>query len=121
MRGKGMNYFNGKIIVITGAASGIGRATAKHLDSLGASIILIDRQEEQLHAVQSELQNSSVCCVMDLMDVEGIEAKIKPIVKGFGPVSGFVHCAGISDNRPLSMFKYTALHRVMQINFYSFL
>lgn len=115
-----MDFFCGKIVLITGAASGIGRATAKHLDSLGAKIILVDRQEEQLKDVQEELINPSFCCVMDLMDVERIESKIKPIIKDFGAVSGFVHCAGISDNRPLSLFKFEALHRVMMINFYSF-
>ncbi len=115
-----MSFFEDKVVLVTGAASGIGRATAKHLDSLGAKVILVDRQEEQLKEVQSELINPSICCVMDLMDVEGIEAKIKPIVNEFGALSGLVHCAGISDNRPLAMFKFSALHRVMMINFYSF-
>ena len=115
-----MGFFENKTVLVTGAASGIGRATAKHLDSLGAKIILVDRQEEQLKEVQAELTNPSVCCVMDLMDVEGIEEKVKPIVKEFGAISGLVHCAGISDNRPLALFKFSALHRVMMINFYSF-
>ena len=115
-----MGYFEGKNVLVTGAASGIGRATARRLDSLGARVILVDRQEEQLKEVQAGLKNPSVCCVMDLMDVEGIEAKIKPVVKEFGALSGFVHCAGIADNRPLSLFKFPALHRVMLINFYSF-
>ena len=115
-----MGYFEGKKVLVTGAASGIGRATAQRLDSLGACLVLVDRQEEQLKQVQAGLKNPSVCCVIDLMDVEGIEAKIKPIIKEFGALSGLVHCAGIVDNRPLSLFKFQALHRVMLINFYSF-
>lgn len=112
--------FNQKKILITGAASGIGRVTAKHMDSLGANIILLDRQEDQLKEVSSELTHPSVCCVMDLQDVEGIEENIKPVVKEFGTLSGLVHCAGISDNRPLAMFKFPAVHRLMMINFFSF-
>ena len=56
----------------------------------------------------------------DLIAVEEIEGKIKELLKETGPLDGLVHCAGISDNRPLSMFKYESLHRVMLINFYSF-
>ena len=115
-----MSYFEGKNVLVTGAASGIGRATAKRLDSLGAKLILVDRQEEQLKEVQASLSNPSACCIMDLMNVEGIEDTIKPVIKEFGAISGLVHCAGISDNRPLSLFKFSALHRVMLINFYSF-
>ena len=48
-----MGEFNGKVVLITGAASGIGRSTAKYLDSLGAKLILVDRQEEQLKEVQT--------------------------------------------------------------------
>ena len=115
-----MSYFDGKVILITGASSGIGRTTAKHLDSLGAKLILIGRNEEQLIITQKLLRNESVICAVDLMDVEKIEDIIKPLVKNTGVLSGFVHCAGISDNRPLSMFKYANLHRVMLVNFYSF-
>ena len=115
-----MGFFEKKAVLITGAASGIGRATARYLDSLGAELILVDRAEEQLKEVQTSLKNRSECLVLDLINVEAIEETVKPVVKAFGPLSGFVHCAGISDNRPLSLFKYEALHRVMLINFYSF-
>lgn len=115
-----MNNFIGKTILITGASSGIGRATAVYLDSLGARQILVGRNEEQLRITQSYLKNDSVLCVMDLSDIMIIESTIKSVIKKFGFLSGLVHCAGISDNRPLSMFKYDNLHKVMLTNFYSF-
>ena len=115
-----MGFFDGKAILVTGASSGIGKTTAQYLDSLGSKLILIGRNEEQLIDTQKSLKNESIICVMDLMNIETIEEKIKPIVVNFGALSGFVHCAGISENRPLSMFKYTNLHRVMLVNFYSF-
>lgn len=115
-----MGYFEKKAVLITGAASGIGRATAQYLDSLGAELVLVDRAEEQLKEVQATLKNRSTTLVLDLVNVEQIESIVKPVVKEFGALSGFVHCAGISDNRPLSLFKFEALHRVMMINFYSF-
>ena len=111
----------GKRILVTGAASGIGRATSVLLDSLGAQVLLLDRNEEALIQTKESLKNAeSKCCVLDLIAIEEIEGKIKELLKETGPLDGFVHCAGISDNRPLSMFKYESLHRVMLINFYSF-
>jgi len=115
-----MSNFIGKTILITGASSGIGRATAVYLDSLGARHILIGRSEEQLRITQSSLKNESVLCTMDLSDVESIESKIKPVVKDFGALSGFVHCAGMLEHRPLAMCKFENLHKVMLTNFYSF-
>lgn len=115
-----MSFFKGKTILVTGASSGIGKATAKHLDSLGARVILVSRKEEQLKEVQATLRNESVVCPMDLSEVQKIEPVIKPLVKEFGALSGFVHCAGMTDNRPLSMIKFEYLHRLMLANFYSF-
>lgn len=115
-----MSYFKNKNIIITGAASGIGKATALKLDKQGARLILVDCQEERLKEVQKQLLNESICCSIDLSDIERIEDTIKPIINEFGPVSGLVHCAGISDNRPIALFKHQVLHRVMLINFYSF-
>ena len=114
-------YLSGKRILVTGAASGIGRKTTELLDSLGAQVLLLDRNEEELLKTKKSMKNAeSKCCVMDLIDVEKIESKIKTLLKETGPIDGFVHCAGISDNRPLSMYKYEILHHVMLVNFYSF-
>ena len=115
-----MSNFKGKTVLVTGASSGIGKATVKYLDSLGAKLILVSRKEEQLKAVQDTLYNESVICPMDLTEIQRIEPLIRPLVKEFGALSGFVHCAGIVDNRPLSMIKYEYLHRLMLTNFYSF-
>ena len=115
-----MVNFDGKTILITGASSGIGRATAVYLDSLGARTILIGRNETELMNTKKVLCNDSVLCVMDLAKIEEIETKIKPVVKSFGILSGYVHCAGISANRSLLMTKYQDIQQVMLTNFYSF-
>lgn len=115
-----MSNFTNKIVLITGASSGIGRATAVYLDLLGARLILIGRNEEQLKATQAFLKNESVICAMDLSDIENIECRLKPVIKEFGALSGFVHCAGVLELRPISLFKYDKLHKVMLTNFYSF-
>ena len=54
-----MQRFKNKIVVITGAGSGIGRSTALRLDSEGAEILLIDKNQEDLSATKQMLNNNN--------------------------------------------------------------
>ena len=67
-----MINFDGKKIIITGAASGIGRETAKLLDNLGAELLLIDIQAEKLEELSAELSNKHYCFLCDLIDFDEI-------------------------------------------------
>lgn len=112
--------FTGKKIIVSGAG-GIGAATAKLLASSGATVILLDINEENLQNTRAELgtgAHQSYLC--DFSDIEGLEPKMKQIVEENGPVDGFVHCVGIGAVRPLKMTKYDFMLKVMNINFFSF-
>ena len=62
-----MERFKNKIVVITGAGSGIGRSTALRLDSEGADLLMIDRNQEDLDATKNMLKNkNSSAHVVDL-------------------------------------------------------
>ncbi len=112
---------NNKQIIVTGASSGIGKETVKLLDRLGAKTILIARREEKLKNVISDLQNNESCYYStDLSQLDVIEELVKRIVSEHGPLDGFVHSAGVSSSRPLKTIKPDVLHKVMAINFYSF-
>ena len=113
---------SGKKILITGASSGMGRATAILCSKMGARVILIARSEDKLNSVMSELEgdgHSVYPC--DLSRIEDIEPLIKRTIADAGPLDGFVHSAGIGSTRPLKMLKNDALNEVMTINFYSFI
>lgn len=69
-----------KDVVITGAGSGIGRATAKLFSSQGYRVFLVGRSEHKLLKVQKELQESSVIAACDLSTPEGLE-NLKSILK----------------------------------------
>lgn len=112
--------FEGKKFVISGAGSGIGQATAKYLNELGAEVIMVGRRMEKLQETQALLKGNNNLYSYDLSDIDGIESLIKRIVTENGAIDGFVHCAGISENRPLLQFKYSVLHKIMLTNFYSF-
>lgn len=112
----------GKTILVTGASDGIGKATSVLLSQLGARVIMVARNEAKLQSAIETLDGSQHrWFIYDLKEIEGIELFIKGLVKELGPFDGFVHCAGIGTMRPLNMLKYTYLHDIMLINFYSFI
>ena len=110
-----------KTILITGASSGIGKATAMLSSQLGARVVMVARNEEKLRTVFGMLEgNGHSFYSYDLKDIHGIELFVKKIIDENGPLDGFVHCAGVSHMRPLKMTNYAFLHDMMLINFYSF-
>jgi NAD(P)-dependent dehydrogenase (short-subunit alcohol dehydrogenase family) len=89
----------GRRIVITGAASGIGRSTAELFRREGASLGLIDREAEALAAAAEELGADR--CLLDLTDLDRIESAVGEIEAALGGIDGIVNCAGIG--RPLAI------------------
>ena len=111
---------HGKRIVITGAGSGIGQATAIVCANLGADVVLLDISGEQLARTMEMLpQAQSKCFTVDLTDSEALCNLIKEICLE-SPIQGLVHCAGISSRKPLNTLKKEGFSKVMDVNFYSF-
>ena len=111
----------GKHILITGASSGIGKATAIHISKLGAKLSLIARDEKRLKETLAQLDGEGhLIYLIDLKETHKVEKLINDIVNISGPLDGLVHCAGIANVRPLSMTNTDFLHDMMLINFYSF-
>lgn len=109
-----------KRIVITGAGSGIGRATAVMASELGAEIIALDIQKEGLEQTFELMHgNEHLLLVVDLTDSENLEKAIKFLWEE-SPIDGFVHCAGISSRKPLNMLRRNSFSKVMNVNFYAF-
>lgn len=118
-----MDYIQmkGKHILISGGASGIGRQTAIILSELGAKVSIMDIQEEGLKKTISMLSGEGHSFhVADLSKTEELEELVVKIVKENGLLDGYVHCAGIVKNLPVSNYKYERLHKIMLVNFYSY-
>jgi len=90
-------------VVVTGAASGIGAATARRLASTGYSVALIDRDAQRLSAMQAELGGSTRLAtrVIDLTDVQAVTAAYADLAVELGPVRGLVNNAGVGFTRAL--------------------
>lgn len=111
----------GKTILVTGAASGIGRETSIIASQYGAKIVLIDLVESGLKETISLLEgNNHSYYILDLTDFTAIETVMKKIIERYGIIHGLVHCAGISSRKPLNVLTKDGFNKVMDVNFYAF-
>ena len=104
----------GKTILITGASSGIGQATAILCSKMGAQVILIGRNEERLsQSFASLYDDGHQMLVADLTQENDIER----ICNSIPSVDGIVHCAGIGQRKPCKAITAEDISLVMKTNF----
>ncbi len=95
-----------RTILVTGATSGIGRATAIYLSKLGARIIASGRNPERLDQVLAELNGGGhTGRIFDLADLDAIVPWLKALCTEVGPLNGIAHCAGVQATRPIQAVK----------------
>jgi NAD(P)-dependent dehydrogenase (short-subunit alcohol dehydrogenase family) len=102
------NPFNlvGRRVLVTGASSGIGRATSVLLASLGAELVCLGRDEARLAETTSALApGKHVTVKFDLTDADGIAPLLSRLATAGGPLAGVVHSAGIQRAAPLRIVK----------------
>ena len=106
----------GKKILVTGASSGIGRATAIECSRLGANLIITGRDEFRLQQTLQEMSGESHKVVLvDLTEDEGIQIVVDQVDK----VDGVVLCAGINDKALIKNIDRQKIEKMMNINLYS--
>ena len=91
-----MTSTSGKTVLITGASSGIGRATALRLARTGANLVLVSRSAGVLDALRAEceaLGGHAIVSVADVADATAVEAAFRAAGATFGSVDGVVHSA----------------------------
>lgn len=115
-----MNYnpfsLSGKTILITGASSGIGKATAIECAKAGASLIITGRDTTRLHQTLESLPGENHKTVIaDLTSDAGIQLLTDSIEK----TDGVVLCAGVNDKALIKNINREVLQKVMDINLYS--
>lgn len=115
---KSYNPFSleGKTILVTGASSGIGRATAIECSRLGAKLIITGRNEERLNSVYDELAGE--CHRMIVGDLT-YEETLSKLIESLETVDGVVLCAGISVTLPISFSTRRKIDAIFETNFFS--
>lgn len=113
------NRISGKVVVITGASSGIGEATAKMLARKGANVVLGARREDKLGQIVAGIKEAGGEAVGQILDVT-VQAENDAIVKlakdTFGRLDAIFLNAGLMPNSPLSALKTEEWHRMVDVN-----
>ena len=106
----------GRNIVISGGASGIGRELAKLASDLGANLLLLDINETGLQETVAACKTQVIYKVCDVTDEAQIQTAYQEAVRILGKLSGLVHCAGIPSIVPLRVLSVADYEKVNQIN-----
>src|SRR6516162_282094 len=119
-RGETMsNGIQGKVVVITGASSGLGESTARHLAKLGATVILGARRRDRLDAIVKDIEakgGKALAVTADVTKRSDVESLVKKAVDTFGKIDVLVNNAGIMPIAPLALLKVDEWDRMIDIN-----
>jgi len=112
-----MINLKGKNIIITGASSGIGRSCAILASQVGATLVLIGRNNERLKETYEKVcSGKHIYYAQDITEYEKLEHIISDCVAKIGKLSGFVHCAGIEMTVPLLTMKVEIYEKLFSTN-----
>ena len=115
-----MSYFNGKTVIVTGASSGIGEATAKEFLSKGAKVILVARSESKMHDSFKDFnQDLYSIYPFDLTNLDDIDSFVKMLIKKEGPIDILFNNAGVSQFGYFEESDLSVLDKIMELDFFS--
>ena len=109
----------GSVIVVTGAASGIGRACGEQLAAQGAAVVLTDRNADALAETAADIEvagGRAIAVVADVTDAASLAAVADAAGAEFGALDGWVNVAGVSRNAAPSVLTLEELRWVMSVN-----
>jgi NADP-dependent 3-hydroxy acid dehydrogenase YdfG len=109
----------GKVVVITGASSGLGEATARHLSALGASVALGARRVDRLQSLAAELTSRgarALAIATDVTDRHQVSRLVDTAVQTFGRVDVMINNAGLMPQSLLERLKIDEWDRMVDVN-----
>jgi len=117
-----MTRFQDKVVLITGAASGLGRATALQLAQDGAKLAIVDRNGAALEETQGALRAAApkveiLAIAADVADEQAVRGFVDATVERFGRIDGFFNNAGIEGKQnPTEDYGIDEFHKVIAVN-----
>jgi glucose 1-dehydrogenase len=112
-----MQRFKDKVVLVTGAGSGIGAATARRFADEGAKVVLVDQIRDRLHKTAEGLDQARIMIhEADVSDLAAVEAMVRAAVDRFGRLDVLVNNAGIEQHTPLLEIDEQNWDRTIAVN-----
>lgn len=109
----------GKVVVITGASSGLGEATARLLSSEGATVVLAARRADRIKALADELANQggkALAVTTDVTDRKQVKQLVDKTVEAYGRIDVMLNNAGLMPLAPLEKLKIDEWDQMIDVN-----
>ncbi len=114
-----MNYYQDKVVVVTGGTEGIGKALVDALLQQGAKVATCGRNHDKLYRLQSEYASKPLhTLVADVSSENDCRRLMETTIKVFGGIDILINNAGISMRALIKEASMDVVHKVMDINFY---
>jgi len=114
-----MKNIENKVVVITGGSSGLGEATARHLASLKAKVVLGARRADKLEAIVKSIKDAggdADFLVTDVTTKTDVDALVQKAIDSYGRVDVMINNAGLMSIAPMSALKVGEWDRMIDIN-----
>lgn len=115
-----MTDFKDKVIIVTGASSGIGLASARLFGSLGAKVVMAARSLDKLEALAPSVADSEhvMCVKCDVSNESDCQAMVEGAAARFGRIDILVNNAGLSMRAMFKDLDLKVIHSLMDVNFW---
>src|SRR5512143_2943826 len=113
------NNIEGKVVVITGASSGNGEATARHLSSQGAIVVLGARRVDRLKSLAEEITRKggkALAISTDVTHYDQVKKLVDTAVRTYGRIDVMINNAGLMPHSPLERLKIDDWDRMIDVN-----
>lgn len=114
-----LDHFRGKVVVVTGASSGIGRETALAFGAAGASVVLVARRREELEAAAAEVTSAggeALVVPADVTRTQSVYEVMQQSVRRFGRIDVVINNAGILIPSEVDAITRDDLTRMLDVN-----
>ncbi len=111
-----LDNIQGKVIIITGASSGLGEAAARLLSSQGAKLALAARRSDRISALADELDGDAIAVETDVSIREQVQNLVDTTAEKFGKVDVIINNAGIMPLAPIEQLKVDEWDQMIDVN-----
>ncbi|HRZ31300.1 MAG TPA: SDR family oxidoreductase [Flavobacterium sp.] len=116
-----LHTFNGKVVIITGVSSGIGKACAFEFADNGATVVLAARRENELKKVETEIKirgGEAYAVKTDVKNIDACKNLIDKTVEKYGKIDVLINNAGVSMRATFEELNLSVIKELMDTNFY---